>query len=402
MDIIWHTMNTLWWRVAMSFLAGSFLCPPAKAQGFFESLFGFGAAQPKVERAQPRPGVRMGTTPQPFSAWKAERFQSAPADGDGYRRDPAYGGSYKTVCVRTCDGFYWPVSRSVTSERFETDAKRCDAACAGEAKLYYQHKNSDDPRSMVALDGTPYTALKTAFLYRKTLINGCGCKPAPWSTAEQLRHQTYKVADDAKKLQIAVAREREKAEALRQDKIAQIIAATRAAVMMDEAEEATFGEAVAVAVASVALDAAREAVKIDEADEAVFGDTVSTAAVALEANEAVAVDGGDELGVAEVETNPDVSVTGYIHLHVLPDSAVEAEAADVAPAGAEKAGTDVAQLEAAFTEIAGEPAVAAAKNPRKASGRRGARKPAKPVQTVSLFGGSAPAYTWPGDAPARR
>ena len=184
--------------------------------------------------------------------------------------------------MRTCEGFDCPVSRSVTSERFEPDAKRCDAACVGDAKLYYQHKNSHDPRMMVALDGTPYTALKTAFLYRKTLINGCGCKPAPWSAAEQYRHQGYKVADDAKKLQIAMARERERAEALRKDKIAQIIAATREAVSMDEAEEATFGEAVAV--------------------ETVMAD----------ASDVVAVDGGDELAVAaaDVDTDPDVSVSG--------------------------------------------------------------------------------------------
>ncbi len=379
MDIIWHSMNTLWWRVAMSFLAGSFLCPPAKAQGFFESLFGMGqAAKPKIERAAPRPGVRMGLKPQSFSDWKAERFQSAPVDGDGYRRDPSYGGSYKTVCVRTCDGFYWPVSRSVSSDRFETDAKRCDASCVGEAKLYYQHKNSDDPKSMVGLDGTPYTALKMAFLYRKTLINGCGCKPAPWSVAEQYRHREYKVADDAKKLQIAMAREREKAEALRKDKIAQIIAATREAVMMDESEEATFGEAVAVSV------------------------------VAVEANDVVAVDGGEALVAAEVDTNPDVSVTGYIHLHVLPDAAVEAEIENAeAPnstdgdRGAAAPKTDVAQLEAAFAEIAGEPAVKTAKSPRKVRGRSAVRKAAKPVQTVSLFGGSAPAMTWPGDGPKR-
>lgn len=369
MDIILQTMNTLWWRVTMSFLAGSFLCPPAKAQGFFESLFGFGSAKPKIERAVPRPGVRMGLKPQSFSDWKAERFQSAPVDADGFRRDPAYGGSYKTVCVRTCDGFYWPVSRSVTSDRFETDAKRCDASCVGEAKLYYQHKNSDNPKALVGLDGTPYTALKTAFLYRKTLINGCGCKPAPWSVAEGYRHREYKVADDAKKLQIAMAREREKAEALRKDKIAQIIAATREAVMMDEAEEATFGEAVAVSVA-------------------------------VEANDIVAVDGGEVLTVADVDSNPDVSVTGYIHLHVLPDAAVEAEAADAAPAAA-AAETDVAQLEAALAEIAGGPTVKAAKSPRKVRGRSVVRKAAKPVQTVSLFGGSASAMTWPGDGPKR-
>ena len=239
------------------------------------------------------------------------------------------------------------------------------------AKLYDQHKNSDDPKSMVALDGTPYTALKTAFLYRKTLINGCGCKPAPWSVAERMRHTQYKAADDAKKLQIAMAREREKAEALRKDKIAQIIAATREAVMMDEAEEATFGEAVAV-------------------------ETVMAAA-----SNVVAVDGGEALTVADVDTDPEVSVTGYIHLHVLPNSVVEAEVeAAVAPA-AEDPGSDVASLEAAFAEIVGGPPVKAAKSSRKVRGRSVARKAAKPVQTVSLFGGSGSTMTWPGDGPKR-
>ena len=373
MDIILTTMNTLWWRVAMSFLAGSFLCPQAQAQGFFESLFGIGsAAKPKVERVVPRPGARMGLKPQSFSDWQAERYQSAPADGDGSRRDPAYGGSYKTVCVRTCDGYYWPVSRSVTSDRFATDAKRCDAACVGEAKLYYQHKNSDDPKSMVALDGTPYTALKTAFLYRKTLINGCGCKPAPWSAAERYRHTAYKIADDAKKLQIAMAREREKAEALRKDKIAQIIAATRDAVLMDEAEEATFGEAVAV-------------------------ETVST-----QPSELTALDGGEVLTVADVDTDPNVSVTGYIHLHVLPDTAVEAEIETADTRKAVHQGSDLASLEAAFAEIAAEPVAAQPVKVRKVRGKAASRKSVKSVQTVSLFGASPSNMTWPGDGPKRR
>ena len=175
-----------------------------------------------------------------------------------------------------------------------------------------------------------------------------------------------------------MAREREKAEALRKDKIAQIIAATREAVMMDEAEEATFGEAVAVSVVAVA------------------------------ANDVVAIDGGETLVAAEVDTNPDVSVTGYIHLHVLPDAAVDVEIENSEAAmltdserDAVDTETDVAQLEAAFAEIAGEPGVTVEKSPRKGRGRSVARKAAKPVQTVSVFGGSASTYTWPGDGPVR-
>ena len=307
MGIVWQSRNSLWVRAVMSFLTGAFACPQAKAQSIFETLFGFGATAPKVEPATPR----------------RARPQSLPAAGEGFKRDPAYGGNFKTVCVRTCDGYYWPVSSSVTSARFETDAKRCDQGCLGEAKLYYQHKDSEDPATLTGLDGTPYTALKTAFLYRKTLINGCGCRPAPWSSAEIVRHQAYKAADDAKKVEIAMARVRQQAEALRRDKIAQIIAATRDAVRMDEAEESTFGTAVTVT-----------------------------------AQEAPAADPLEVIAAVEVATNPDVSVTGYVHLHVLPNAVIEMQ-------------PELAQ------------AVAAKPSPR-SSRIRAAR--AKPVQTVSLFG----------------
>jgi len=277
----------------MSFLTGAFTCPPAKAESFLESLFGFGAAAPKSVRDLSKPAKAQ-------SGWHGRRSQSNAGDADGYQRDTAYGGSFKTVCVRTCDGYYWPVSTSVSSARFETDAKRCDASCLGEAKLYYQHKDSDDPSTLMSLDGTPYTSLKSAFVYRKTLIHGCGCRPAPWSTAETGRHQAYKDADDAKKLAVAMARERERLEALRHDKIAQIIAANQEAVRMDRAEDATFGEAAAIT--------ARDG------------------------------DPGEVTQVVEIATNPDVSVTGYVHLHVLPDAVIDAET-EMAEAQAPKSGT---------------------------------------------------------------
>lgn len=357
--IVWQIMNSLWWRVAMSFLAGSFSCPQAKADSFFETLFGLGSSKSKVERATPKPGARMGTKAQSYSEWKAERFQATPEEGD---RDPAYGGSFKTVCVRTCDGYYWPVSRSVKRERFETDAKRCEAGCLGEAKLFYQHKDSEDPKTMVDLEGTPYTALKTAFLYRKTLINGCGCRAAPWSMAEHVRHQDYKVADDAKKLQLALARERDKAEALRKDKIAQIIAATREAVMLDEAEEANFGDALA-------------AVAIDDLEPIAASETIAA---------------------VDVDTDPAVSVTGYVHLHILPNAAVEAELAETEPNTSQ---VTLAELEEALQEISGAriPAAKSGAPARKSRVKAVKVRSSKPVQTVSLFNGFG-LFTWPGDA----
>jgi hypothetical protein len=36
-----------------------------------------------------------------------------------------------------------------------------------------------------------YTALPNAFKYRKTLVDGCRCRPQPWSEAELARHRAY-------------------------------------------------------------------------------------------------------------------------------------------------------------------------------------------------------------------
>ena len=45
---------------------------------------------------------------------------------------------------------------------------------------------------------SPYAQTTTAFLYRKTLVQGCTCKPAPWLAETAARHQGYK--DDERAL----------------------------------------------------------------------------------------------------------------------------------------------------------------------------------------------------------
>jgi hypothetical protein len=44
---------------------------------------------------------------------------------------------------------------------------------------------------MVDLSGRSYASLPNAFRYRKALVEGCSCKPAPWSVEEAARHQGY-------------------------------------------------------------------------------------------------------------------------------------------------------------------------------------------------------------------
>jgi Protein of unknown function (DUF2865). len=98
------------------------------------------------------------------------------------------GGNYRTICVRTCDGYYFPVSFSTTPDRFQEDAQTCQRMCpAAEVQLYTYHNPGEDVSQAVSLSGQPYTALPTAFQYRKTLNQACSCRRAGESWYEALK-----------------------------------------------------------------------------------------------------------------------------------------------------------------------------------------------------------------------
>jgi hypothetical protein len=151
---------------------------PVRAESFWQKLFGWGSsgsAEAPAERPV-EPGARM-------SALGAD-----PDAGSSFAEDR---GSYRTVCVRMCDGFYFPISDNVRRARFYQDNRSCQRRCDGEARLFYYPAKGGTPETMVDLAGRRYRDLPTAFQYRKSLVAGCACKPAPWSPQEAARHQTY-------------------------------------------------------------------------------------------------------------------------------------------------------------------------------------------------------------------
>jgi hypothetical protein len=101
------------------------------------------------------------------------------------------GGSYRTLCVRMCDGYYWPISSTASRRDFGRDAKLCKSGCSSEARLFFQGKAEADAATMVDLSGRVYARLPTAFKYRKSISSDCACKPAPWSPSEIDRHRSY-------------------------------------------------------------------------------------------------------------------------------------------------------------------------------------------------------------------
>jgi hypothetical protein len=103
--------------------------------------------------------------------------------------DGAPSGTYHTVCVRACDGFYFPISYSTVPSRFADDARACQRQCpAAEAELYSFRNPGENMEQAVSVTGQPYTSLANAFRYRKEIIAGCSCRRPGQSWAEALKN----------------------------------------------------------------------------------------------------------------------------------------------------------------------------------------------------------------------
>src|SRR5215472_5217916 len=127
--------------------------PPPQSGGFLSNLFGGGNSNPNA--------TPLGDLGPPS-------------------------GTYRTVCVRTCDGGYFPISFATVPARFFDDEKTCKALCpATEAALYAYRNPGEDINQAVSVNGQPYTALPNAFHYRTEFNPSCACR-APgqtWSDA---------------------------------------------------------------------------------------------------------------------------------------------------------------------------------------------------------------------------
>jgi len=111
--------------------------------------------------------------------------------------DGAPSGTYHTVCVRTCDGYYFPISYSTNATRFTDDEKACQRLCpASEAALYSFRNPGEGMDQAVSNTGQSYTALPNAYRYRKEVVAGCSCRRAGQSWADAL-----KGADDSTTLE---------------------------------------------------------------------------------------------------------------------------------------------------------------------------------------------------------
>ena len=134
-------------------------CRPG-ANGLFDSLFGSSREQIPIDDIAPP--------------------MRDPAE-DGRPR----GGSM-AVCVRACDGGYFPVSYSARSSRYDSLEELCQAQCPGTKTALYTMPPSGTIDQAVGTDGEPYASMENAGKFRKTYNPTCACKPPNKSWVEAL------------------------------------------------------------------------------------------------------------------------------------------------------------------------------------------------------------------------
>ena len=136
---------------AAAILAAAAFAQPAAAGGFLDDLFGGLRRMFERPARAPDPLDSMAKAPNPVPAprWN----EAGPARG---------------FCVRTCDGFYFPVQ----AYRSASSGDMCRAFCPAGAVRVYGGSNID---YAVARDGSRYADLDKAYLYRKRTVAGCTC-----------------------------------------------------------------------------------------------------------------------------------------------------------------------------------------------------------------------------------
>jgi len=112
---------------------------------------------------------------------------SGPAGGGGFFSPDSLSGTYRTVCVRTCDGYYYPISYATTPARFAEDAQTCAQTCPAAEVVLMSHRNpGEDINQAASQSGSTYTSLANAFKYRTAFNPSCGCRRQGQSWAEAL------------------------------------------------------------------------------------------------------------------------------------------------------------------------------------------------------------------------
>lgn len=95
-------------------------------------------------------------------------------DRNGCSLPQAASGGNRALCVRLCDGYYFPIEFDAPASRYDADAAACQSMYAkdGQAELFLQSR-TDDVADATSLNGQRYADQPYAFFYRQHYVPAC-------------------------------------------------------------------------------------------------------------------------------------------------------------------------------------------------------------------------------------
>ncbi|WP_292533594.1 DUF2865 domain-containing protein [Methylocystis sp.] len=154
----------------------------ARPRGFFEELFGVGPAEnPTI--MEPDPGL--------------EQLDETPRGGP------------MAICVRQCDGGFFPISYAARSSNLDDLAAMCRALCPNAEVKLYTASQWKGLGSALSIDGEAYSDHPNAHKFEKVYDSACGCKPPGQSWAEALAGAERLIAERHAKDQVVTAEQAE-------------------------------------------------------------------------------------------------------------------------------------------------------------------------------------------------
>ena len=149
---------------------------PQGPSNVFEALFGGLARLGAPSGEQPPPGL----DDQP----PTRNDQSQPPSGEGGGVH-AHAGSY-AVCVKTCDGSFFPVSYSGAGSRADSLEEVCRALCPNADVALYSFPFGGTIEEAESPSGEPYANLPNASKFERVYDPNCSCRRKGQSWAEAL------------------------------------------------------------------------------------------------------------------------------------------------------------------------------------------------------------------------
>ena len=119
-------------------------------------------------------------------------------------------GGANTVCVRACDGAFFPVSYTGAASRADSLEEVCRSLCPNAEAALYSFPFGGTVDEAVSSTGEPYARLPNAHKFEQSYDSSCSCRAPGQSWAEALAaaeakygrhsHDIYVTAQDAERM----------------------------------------------------------------------------------------------------------------------------------------------------------------------------------------------------------